>query len=131
MLRNSLGLFMIFLLNGETVSSQVLETASPPQRHVVEIRDFSFHPKHTVASLGDTIVWINRDVVPHTATANDRTWSSGELQEGESWEMLVGVSGVQDYSCEFHPDMEGVLEVRDRDFVRRDEKSDRPVEMFK
>jgi hypothetical protein len=26
--------------------------------------------------------------------------------------MVVGVSGVRDYFCEFHPDMKGVLEVR-------------------
>jgi hypothetical protein len=55
---------------------------------------------------------LNRDVVPRTTTANNGTWSSGELQEGESWEMVVGVSGVRDYFCEFHPDMKGVLEVR-------------------
>ena len=113
---------MILVLNGGAVSSQVLETAPPPQRHVVEIREFSFHPKRTVASPRDTVVWINRDVVPHTATANDGTWGSRELQEGESWEMAVGDSGVQDYFCEFHPHMKGVLEVRltlDWDFVRR------------
>lgn len=65
MLRNLLGLFMILLSNGEAVSSQVLEAATPPQRHIVEIREFSFHPKRTVASPRDTVVWINRDVVPH------------------------------------------------------------------
>jgi hypothetical protein len=55
---------------------------------------------------------LNRDIVPRTTTANNGSWSSGELQGGESWEMVVGVSGVRDYFCEFHPDMKGVLEVR-------------------
>lgn len=120
---------MILLFNGEAVSSGVLEAATPPQRHVVEIREFSFHPKRIVASPRDTVVWINRDVVPHTVTANDGTWGSHELQEGESWEMAVGNSGVQDYFCEFHPHMKGVLEMRlslDPDVVGRDGKSDGP-----
>lgn len=59
MLRNLLGLFMILLSNGEAVSSQVLEAATPPQRHIVEIREFSFHPKRTVASPRDTVVRLN------------------------------------------------------------------------
>ena len=131
MLLNLLGLFMSLLLNGEAVPSALLVAATPPRRHVVEIREFVFHPKRIVASPGDTVVWINRDVVPHTATASDGTWGSQELQEGTSWEMAVGNSGVQDYFCEFHPHMQGVLEVRlslDPDFAGRDENSDGPLE---
>jgi hypothetical protein len=66
------------------------------------------------------------DVVPRTTKTNNGTWSSGELQEGESWVMILGVSGVRDYFSEFHRDMTRVLEVAlglDPDFVRRDEKS--------
>ena len=40
-----------------------------PQRHVVEIRGMAFHPEVLEVRRGDTVVWINRDIVPHTATA--------------------------------------------------------------
>ena len=39
-----------------------------PQRHVVEIRGMAFHPEALEVRRGDTVVWINRDMVPHTAT---------------------------------------------------------------
>jgi len=86
----------------------------------------------TVASPGILSCGLNRDVVPRTTTANNGTWSSGELQEGESWEMVVGVSGVRDYFCEFHSDMRGVLEVRlvlTRILFVAMKESDGPVEI--
>ena len=38
------------------------------QRHVVEIRNLEFTPKEL--TVGDTITWINYDLVPHTVTAD-------------------------------------------------------------
>ena len=112
MLRGLAILFTVLLLNGEVASGHALAAASRPRRHIVEIRDFGFHPARILAAPGDTVVWINRDVVPHTATANDETWDSQELQEGESWVMVVKNNGAQGYFCTFHPHMEGVLESR-------------------
>lgn len=114
----------ILFLSGEALSSPVLALASPPQRHIVEIREFSFHPSHLFIAPGDTIVWINRDIVPHTATAKNGKWASPELEEGESWQMVVENKGMRTYFCEYHPDMKGVLESRDsfgRDLVRHDQ----------
>ena len=123
MSRTSVGLFAILLLTGEIAPSQMQEAVSPPRRHIIEIRDFDFHPKRTLALPGDTVVWINRDIVPHTATANDRGWSSQALEEGESWEMVVKDTRLHNYFCDFHRHMEGVLETRHR--INRQAKSAR------
>jgi len=112
MVRVLIGLFTILLLDGGAVAAQKVTTASPSQRHIVEIRDFGFHPQRILVSPGDTIVWINRDIVPHTATAKDGRWGSEDLEEGESWEMVVKQRGIRSYFCEFHPNMRGVMETR-------------------
>ena len=112
MVRVLIGLFTILLFSGEAVSTQIQSTASPFRRHVVEIQAFSFQPQRTVVSPGDTIVWINQDIVPHTVTANGGTWRSQPLEEGDSWEMVVGNGGMETYFCEFHPHMTGVLTTR-------------------
>ena len=114
MVRVLIGLLVILLLDVEAVFTQEVSTASPSQRHVVEIREFGFHPERLVVFPGDTIVWINRDIVPHTATARGGSWGSRDLEEGESWEMVVKQGGMQPYYCEFHPQMEGILEGRKR-----------------
>lgn len=87
----------------------VSKTASLPQHHVVEIRAFRFQPEHMVVLPGDTITWINRDIVPHTVTADIGSWKSEPLREGQSWKVVVENDGVYSYHCEFHPQMKGVL----------------------
>ena len=81
----------------------------PGQRHVVAMRDFGFEPQHLTVAPGDTVVWVNRDIVPHTATQSNEQWDSDTLQEGESWSLVVQDVGRQAYSCRFHPTMKGTL----------------------
>ena len=79
-------------------------------RTLIEIKDFAFAATTTVA-VGDTVVWINRDIVPHTATAADGSWDSGEIKPGESWEMVVPADLALDYYCVFHPAMVASLKL--------------------
>ena len=72
MLRLLITLITVLVVNGEAVSKPV----SLPREHVVEIQAFKFQPQRTMVSPGDTIVWINRDIVPHSVTANGGTWES-------------------------------------------------------
>lgn len=81
----------------------------PPRGHTVEIRDMAFHPAELHVSPGDTVTWINRDFIPHTATAPDSAWTSPPLALGESWQMVVRAPGVGSYICAFHPSMEARL----------------------
>ena len=103
-------LLEVFFVYAGSLASDAAQLPAP-RRHVVEIRDFGFHPKSIQVSAGDTIVWTNRDLVPHTATADDGGWSSPELAEGQSWEWRVAMDGLQNYFCEFHPHMTGSLAI--------------------
>lgn len=100
------------LLLGSAAFSPALEADSAPRRHVVEIRDFGFHPDHIRVSAGDTVTWINRDIVPHTATENRGAWDSGEIDEKQTWEVPLRRMGKHSYYCDFHPHMKAVVEVR-------------------
>ena len=87
---------------------------SPPaasETHVIEIRDFLFTPDALNITVGDTVTWVNLDVVPHTATAVDGSWDSGSLEQGDEWSLVIETVGVIDYLCTFHPQMVGVLNV--------------------
>ncbi len=69
----------------------------------------AFHPAALRVRAGDTIVWVNRDFVPHTATAPDSAWTSPPLGQGERWSMVAPVAGAGTYICAFHPVMEARL----------------------
>lgn len=79
------------------------------REHIVEIRNFQFTPRMLNVVPGDTIVWINYDIVPHTATADDGSWDSGELKNGERWSMTVERDAFGDYFCAYHPSMKAGL----------------------
>ena len=79
------------------------------KEHVVEIQDFEFVPDNLIVRAGDTITWVNQDLAPHTATAVDGSWDTGELTKGQSATLQVSKDMVLDYYCVFHPHMEASL----------------------
>jgi plastocyanin len=84
-----------------------------PQRHVVEIRGMAFHPAVLNVGQGDTVIWTNRDIVPHTATASRKSgWNTGPLPQGKSGQYVAPHRGEDPYFCELHPTMVGRLVVR-------------------
>lgn len=74
----------------------------------------AFHPSELEVAAGDTVEWINRDIVPHTATAaGTGGWDTGHLTRGESALMVPWSSGRVSYVCTLHPTMRAVLVVQD------------------
>jgi plastocyanin len=83
--------------------------ARKPRAHAVEIRNFVFAPASLAAAPGDTVVWTNRDIVPHTATPDAGGWDSGSIAAGASWTLVVPEEGLGAYRCAFHPTMKAAL----------------------
>jgi plastocyanin len=80
-----------------------------PRAHLVELRGFAFAPAALSVAAGDTVVWRNADIVPHTATAAGE-WDSGSIASGGEWRW-VAEPGEYDYGCSLHPTMLGTLSV--------------------
>ncbi|HEV2227219.1 MAG TPA: cupredoxin domain-containing protein [Nitrososphaerales archaeon] len=59
----------------------------------------------------DTVTWINNDNAPHTVTANDGSFSSGNIAPGASFSYTFTKSGTFKYHCVYHPWMTGVVVV--------------------
>lgn len=78
------------------------------------IEEMRFVPARLTVAPGDTVTWINRDFVPHTATAADSSWDSGILEQGDRWSLAIESSGSIDYTCLFHRTMSGRLVPEDR-----------------
>lgn len=55
--------------------------------------------------LGDVVEWENRDLVPHTVTAEDRSFDSKTIEPGRSWKLQTHKKGIIYYKCSFHPTM--------------------------
>ena len=80
-------------------------------RHRVEIHQFKFVPESITVAAGDTVVWVNLDIVPHTFTATDSSWVSGNMEPDTTWEMAVTDPISGEYFCEYHPTMTASIDV--------------------
>jgi plastocyanin len=85
--------------------------AAAPVTHTVTIDASSYRPARLVVHPGDTVVWVNKDLIPHTATARSKAFDSKALAAGASWRLTVRTKGAVDYACLFHPTMTGRIEV--------------------
>lgn len=83
-----------------------------PQVVTVRMSRFAFVPSRVEIRPGDTVVWANEDLAPHTATARDGSWETGTLANGESQHITFATTGDFDYYCAFHPHMAGTVSVR-------------------
>jgi plastocyanin len=80
--------------------------------HTVVMEGMKFSPATLRIQPGDTIVFKNNDLVPHTATAKQRGgFDSGLIKPGESWTFVPEFHARVPYMCTFHPMMEGRIEV--------------------
>jgi len=89
----------------------VCATTVHAAEHTVVMDGVKFEPAALTVSSGDTVVWINKDPFPHTATARG-VFDSHEIAAGKSWKFTPGKAGVYEYVCTLHPGMKGTLTVK-------------------
>jgi len=93
------------------VGTQASSAADPrPPTHAVTIENMQFSPPTLIVKRGDRVVWNNRDLVAHTATAA-KAFDSGRLAPNASWSYVARKTGRFDYVCTLHPTMKGRLVV--------------------
>lgn len=97
----------IFLLNSCATETEKMK----PKVHTVEIRLMKFQPAELIVQKGDTVVWINHDIVAHDVTEESgKAWTSSLIPVGKSWSLVVTQSA--DYYCSIHVVMKGKVVVQ-------------------
>jgi tyrosinase len=72
---------------------------------MVEIGDLFFAPDMLEVDSGTTVTWTNNGVLPHTVTADDGSFDSGQLDSGATFSQTFSTAGTFAYHCEFHDEM--------------------------
>jgi len=87
--------------------------APRPVTHTVTIDATSFEPASLTLAAGDSVNWVNKDIIPHTATsAKTGIFDSGTIASGKSWKHTFKTGGDLAYLCQFHPTMKGRLKIK-------------------
>ena len=79
------------------------------ETHTVEIINFVFNPAVLSVKPDDKVTFINRDIVPHTATAHDNSWDTGHLETDQSVTIAITDNMTLAYYCFYHRNMKGRL----------------------
>ena len=88
------------------------QTARKPKTHTVVIEGTTFSPASLTVASGDSIMWLNKDPFPHTATSKAGGFDSQVIAAGESWKYVTRKKGDFAYLCTLHTTMKGVLRVK-------------------
>ena len=87
----------------------VAATPAAAETIQVTIDKLVFSPATVEAKVGDTIVWVNKDVFAHTATVKGG-WEV-MIPPKKSASLTLSAAGAVDYFCRVHPNMKGRLVV--------------------
>ena len=78
----------------------------------VNIDNFVFGPETLTVAPGTTVTWTNRDDIPHTVVANDKSFKSKVMDTDEKFSFTFTKPGEYGYFCSLHPHMTGKVIVK-------------------
>jgi len=83
-----------------------------PTTHTVTIEGMTFQPGDLTVAAGDVVIWVNKDLVAHTATSSEPgIFDSKLIAPDKSWKVTLRNKGNFAYSCTYHPTMTAMLHV--------------------
>jgi plastocyanin len=101
------------LVGGVGLALSSVAGARKQRTRTVVIKNFSFQPAHITIKRGTKVIWINKDSVQHTATANNgKSFNSGLLRKGQKYSHRFKTAGKKGYHCVPHPHMKGSVTVK-------------------
>ena len=84
----------------------LLSVPAQAETVTVTIDKLVFAPVEVHAKVGDTVQWVNKDALAHTATAKNGDWNV-TIGPNKTATLAVNKAGAVDYFCKFHPNMTG------------------------
>ena len=84
--------------------------AAAPRTYVVVIDKMKFGAMPEQLRKGDVIIWDNRDLVRHSATAKGKF--DIDLPAGKKVSARLTAAGTVPFLCKYHPGMKAVLKVK-------------------
>ena len=75
------------------------------------LSDIQYVPSTLTVAVGDTVTWASVDSPDHTVTADDDSFDSGTLSNGDTFDHTFDEAGEFAYHCEIHSSMTGTITV--------------------
>lgn len=96
--------------NKSSTDENTAVQAAQPKSDTVIISEMKYTPDNITINKGDTLVFINNDIVSHDVTEENKAWTSSELKVGDVWKTVPEKSA--NYFCSIHVVMKGAFTVK-------------------
>lgn len=94
----------------QTNQNALTNTPSPAASNAVTIQNMAFSSQNLQVKVGQAVTWTNQDAVGHSATADDNSFDTGVLSQGQSKSITFAKAGTFSY-CSVHPGMKATITV--------------------
>ncbi len=98
---------LLVLIAGLTLAPRAVHAAD----QAVGIGDGAFSASTVTVAVGDTVTWTNTDDSPHTVTAADGAFDSGNMEAGQVFSFTFSEPGTYRYVCAYHSEMTATVVV--------------------
>jgi plastocyanin len=92
------GVIALAMMSGAPAS------AVPAAKQIV-LGGMSIAPMQLTVKAGETVEWVNKDVVDHTTTEKNTAAWNVSIAPGKSARVVMKKAGSFDYYCRYHPNM--------------------------
>jgi len=105
------GLCLLLAGLGSAGAQSATPEATPMADTVVAtIQYLRYKPNPIEIEAGETVLWMNRDALPHTVTSTDGDLLKSEtLGSRDEYRQTFATPGTYDYFCLFHAQMKGAV----------------------
>ena len=76
----------------------------------IAMENIEISPAEVSAKVGDTVEWINKDVVVHSATAQNGDFDV-KIPPKKTASVVLKKAGTVAYYCRYHPNMKATLKI--------------------
>jgi plastocyanin len=95
--------------SANTTSSTSITIPQGASTQLASLNQKYYTPANATVPSSAVITWTNKDIAPHTATANDGSFDTGIINAGSTGSATVKGKGDIQYHCNIHPWMHGSL----------------------
>lgn len=78
----------------------------------VNVDNFTFNPAAITVPVNSTVIWVNKDDIPHVIASNDGSFKSKALDTDQQYSFTFSKAGTYEYYCSIHPKMVGKIVVQ-------------------
>lgn len=80
---------------------------APSPLSTIHVKNFAYVPDTVTIPAGAIVKFVQDDETPHTVTASDGSFDSGNLNQKQTWTHTFTKPGTYSYFCAYHTYMKG------------------------